>query len=114
MDDSAVIAQAISTESKSITYEIATAIKNLWQDPAIQNFYERRHDHNLHESAKHFFDSIDRITALDYKPNEQDILLTRTKTTGIVEVHFTIKNIPFRFVSASKMYFRCADFSIII
>ncbi|VDO28337.1 unnamed protein product [Brugia timori] len=95
-DDSAVIAQAISTESKSITYEIATAIKNLWQDPAIQNIYERRHDHNLHESAKHFFDSIDRITALDYKPNEQDILLKRTKTTGIVEVHFTIKNIPFR------------------
>ncbi|VDN82206.1 unnamed protein product [Brugia pahangi] len=95
-DDSVVIAQAISTESKSITYEIATAIKNLWQDPAIQNIYERRHDHNLHESAKHFFDSIDRITALDYKPNEQDILLTRIKTTGIVEVHFTIKNIPFR------------------
>ncbi|VIO98489.1 Uncharacterized protein BM_BM13107 [Brugia malayi] len=53
-DDSAVIAQAISTESKSITYEIATAIKNLWQDPAIQNIYERRHDHNLHESAKQF------------------------------------------------------------
>ncbi|KAK6108360.1 G-protein alpha subunit family protein [Brugia pahangi] len=95
-DDSVVIAQAISTESKSITYEIATAIKNLWQDPAIQNIYERRHDHNLHESAKHFFDSIDRITALDYKPSEQDILLTRIKTTGIVEVHFTIKNIPFR------------------
>nr|CRZ24313.1 Bm2962 [Brugia malayi] len=48
------------------------------------------------EKVRSFFDSIDRITALDYKPNEQDILLTRTKTTGIVEVHFTIKNIPFR------------------
>nr|CRZ21674.1 Bm7714 [Brugia malayi] len=50
----------------------------------------------MNDTLKNFFDSIDRITALDYKPNEQDILLTRTKTTGIVEVHFTIKNIPFR------------------
>uniref|UniRef100_A0A1I8ECW5 G-protein alpha subunit n=1 Tax=Wuchereria bancrofti TaxID=6293 RepID=A0A1I8ECW5_WUCBA len=32
------------------------------------------------------------------KTSEQDILLTRIKTNGIVEVHFTIKNSRFRFV----------------
>uniref|UniRef100_A0A0R3RZQ0 Guanine nucleotide-binding protein G(Q) subunit alpha n=1 Tax=Elaeophora elaphi TaxID=1147741 RepID=A0A0R3RZQ0_9BILA len=108
-DDAAVITEAISAESVSITYVIATAIKNLWEDPAIQTIYEKRHDFYLHESAKQFrlffslslqfcfFDNIDRIAAPDYEPSEQDILLTRIKTTGIVEVHFVIKNVRFRF-----------------
>uniref|UniRef100_A0A1I7VGV0 G-protein alpha subunit n=1 Tax=Loa loa TaxID=7209 RepID=A0A1I7VGV0_LOALO len=52
--NSAVIAQAINTELKSITNEIATAIKNLWHDPAIQDICERRNDFHLHESAKQF------------------------------------------------------------
>lgn len=32
----------------------------------------------------------------DYKPTEQDILLSRIKTTGIVEVKFQLKNVDFR------------------
>ncbi|MCP9264768.1 Guanine nucleotide-binding protein G(O) subunit alpha [Dirofilaria immitis] len=96
--DAAVIAEVISinTGMETITCKIATAIKNLWKDPAIQLIYERRDDFHLHDSAKHFFDSIDRIAAVDYKPSEQDILLTRVKTTGIVEVDFVIKNVRFR------------------
>ncbi|KAG7230510.1 hypothetical protein INR49_024619 [Caranx melampygus] len=34
--------------------------------------------------------------AADYQPTEQDILRTRVKTTGIVETHFTFKNLHFR------------------
>uniref|UniRef100_A0A1I7WQ87 G-protein alpha subunit n=1 Tax=Heterorhabditis bacteriophora TaxID=37862 RepID=A0A1I7WQ87_HETBA len=40
--------------------------------------------------------SIDRIAAKDYTPTEQDILLSRIKTTGIVEVKFQMKNVDFR------------------
>lgn len=32
----------------------------------------------------------------DYQPTEQDILRTRVKTTGIVEVHFSFKNLNFK------------------
>ncbi|ETE60842.1 Guanine nucleotide-binding protein G(o) subunit alpha, partial [Ophiophagus hannah] len=38
---------------------------------------------------------LDRIGAADYQPTEQDILRTRVKTTGIVETHFTFKNLHF-------------------
>ena len=34
--------------------------------------------------------------AKDYQPTEQDILRTRVKTTGIVEVHFSFKNLNFK------------------
>lgn len=45
-----------------------------------------------------YLDSLDRIGAADYQPTEQDILRTRVKTTGIVETHFTFKNLHFRSV----------------
>ena len=35
---------------------------------------------------------LDRLSAPDYVPTEQDVLRTRVKTTGIVETHFTIKS----------------------
>ena len=43
-----------------------------------------------------FLDGLDRLGAKDYQPTEQDILRTRVKTTGIVEVHFSFKNLNFK------------------
>ena len=43
-----------------------------------------------------FLDDLDRLGAKDYQPTEQDILRTRVKTTGIVEVHFSFKNLNFK------------------
>jgi len=52
----------------------------------------------LFPSSLSYLDSLDRIGAADYQPTEQDILRTRVKTTGIVETHFTFKNLHFRLV----------------
>lgn len=48
-----------------------------------------------------FLDDLDRLGAKDYQPTEQDILRTRVKTTGIVEVHFSFKNLNFKWVPTS-------------
>lgn len=54
-----------------------------------------------------FLDDLDRLGAKDYQPTEQDILRTRVKTTGIVEVHFSFKNLNFKWVSwANEIYTR--------
>ena len=45
-----------------------------------------------------FLDDLDRLGAKEYQPTEQDILRTRVKTTGIVEVHFSFKNLNFKWV----------------
>jgi hypothetical protein len=47
-------------------------------------------------SVSSFLDDLDRLGAKDYQPTEQDILRTRVKTTGIVEVHFSFKNLNFK------------------
>jgi len=47
-------------------------------------------------SFSSFLDDLDRLGAKEYQPTEQDILRTRVKTTGIVEVHFSFKNLNFK------------------
>lgn len=40
--------------------------------------------------------SLDRICQSDYCPTQQDVLRTRVKTTGIVEISFKFKGLIFR------------------
>lgn len=43
-----------------------------------------------------YLDSLDRISATNYVPTQDDVLRTRVKTTGIVETRFTFKGLYFR------------------
>ena len=46
-----------------------------------------------------YLNALDRLSQTDYVPTEQDVLRTRVKTTGIVETHFTFKDLHFKSVS---------------
>jgi guanine nucleotide-binding protein subunit alpha len=43
-----------------------------------------------------YFDNIIRIAAPDYMPNDQDVLRSRVKTTGITETTFIIGDLTYR------------------
>lgn len=43
-----------------------------------------------------YLNSLDRICQVDYCPTQQDVLRTRVKTTGIVEISFKFKGLIFR------------------
>ena len=43
-----------------------------------------------------YLNALDRLGSPDYIPTEQDVLRTRVKTTGIVETHFTFKDLHFK------------------
>ncbi|XP_014110888.1 PREDICTED: guanine nucleotide-binding protein G(o) subunit alpha isoform X4 [Pseudopodoces humilis] len=81
---------------ESVTAALAHAMMRLWADSGIQECFNRSREYQLNDSAQYYLDSLDRIGAADYQPTEQDILRTRVKTTGIVETHFTFKNLHFR------------------
>lgn len=83
-------------EGDSLPTEIAVAVKNLWVDTGIQACFERSREYQLNDSAKFYFDSIDRIAAPDYMPDDQDVLRSRVKTTGITESTFHIGELVYR------------------
>ena len=43
-----------------------------------------------------FLDDLDRLGSDSFEPTQQDILRTRIKTTGIVEIQFDFKKLHFR------------------
>ncbi|KNZ62310.1 guanine nucleotide-binding protein alpha-3 subunit [Puccinia sorghi] len=68
--------------------EIVRAIESLWHDPIIPAVLDRGSEFYLMDSAGYFFDQVTRIGLAEYIPNEVDVLMARTKTTGISETKF--------------------------
>ncbi|XP_038660846.1 guanine nucleotide-binding protein subunit alpha-14 [Scyliorhinus canicula] len=85
---------------KVITFDrvYVEAIKKLWNDPGIEECYDRRREYQLSDSAKYYLSDIDRISSTMYIPTQQDILRVRVPTTGIIEYPFDLENIIFRMV----------------
>jgi len=54
------------------------------------------HRLNALVSPTSYFDSIERISKPDYIPNDQDVLRSRVKTTGITETTFIIGDLTYR------------------
>uniref|UniRef100_A0A914D3J5 Uncharacterized protein n=1 Tax=Acrobeloides nanus TaxID=290746 RepID=A0A914D3J5_9BILA len=77
--------------------ELCDALKNLWNDEEVcTKAIELANEYQLPECASYFLNSVERITQPDYKPTEQDILLSHKQTTGIVEVKFRMKGKDFQ------------------
>ncbi|KAG0165526.1 guanine nucleotide-binding protein subunit alpha [Apophysomyces sp. BC1034] len=86
----------LQIEQDSIPREVTQAVKALWKDPNLLAAFERSREYQLNDSAKYYFDSIDRIGDPDYVPTDQDVLRSRVKTTGITETTFAIGDLTYR------------------
>jgi len=76
--------------------EITEAVKALWIDGGVKQCFMRKKEYQLNDSAKYYFDSIDRISQTGFMPTDQDILHSRVKTTGITETTFKIDQLTYR------------------
>jgi len=83
-------------EGDSLNPEVTDAVAGLWRDAGVQQCFERSREFQLNDSAKYYFDSIQRIGAPDYLPSDQDVLRSRVKTTGITESHFQIGELKYK------------------
>jgi len=58
--------------------------------------FARSREYQLNDSAGYYLNSLDRIAQPNYIPTQQDVLRTRVKTTGIIETHFSCKQLHFK------------------
>lgn len=77
-------------ESKEIDKDIGSALKALWVDPGVLLAWKRRAEFQIVESVKYYFNEIDRIMKDDYVATQQDMLLARVRTSGIVTEKYVI------------------------
>ncbi|CAG02412.1 unnamed protein product [Tetraodon nigroviridis] len=85
-----------SAEEGFMTAELAGVIRRLWRDGGVQACFGRSREYQLNDSAAYYLNDLDRISQAAYIPTQQDVLRTRVKTTGIVETHFTFKDLHFK------------------
>ncbi|KAI1239472.1 hypothetical protein IHE44_0012597 [Lamprotornis superbus] len=85
-----------AAEEGFMTSELAGVIKRLWKDTGVQACFNRSREYQLNDSAAYYLNDLDRIAQTSYIPTQQDVLRTRVKTTGIVETHFTFKDLHFK------------------
>lgn len=76
--------------------DIADAVRGLWMDPGVREAVSRSREFQLNDSAVYYFNMIDRMSASDYLPTDQDILRSRVKTTGITETTFKVGELTYR------------------
>lgn len=108
----------------AVDYEVASditetqfeSLKSLWADTGIQDCYERRREFQISDSAKYYFDALDRINTKNYIPTIDDVLRVRVPTTGIVEYNFQMrKDVVFRMLdvggqrSERRKWIHCFD-----
>ena len=100
------IAQLQDMDSESImdiTEQQFEATSILWADEGMKKCFEMRSKFHISDSAKHYFDSLDRIRAEGYIPSMDDVLRMWVPTTGIVEYNFQMREeVVFRMVDVGR------------
>lgn len=105
-DDDVDVIVSKSSDAAELDANVARAIRQLWDCDVTKDAVRHAAAYQLNDSARWFFDNLDRIAAKGYLPSDQDMLRTRVRyvcsrcphrvrvltasrysTTGITEVH---------------------------
>lgn len=103
------------SEQDAINADIGSAIKALWKDPGVLLAWKRRAEFQIVESVKYYFNEIDRIMQDDYIATQQDMLLARVRTSGIVTEKYVIDKKDFEMYDVGgqrnerKKWIHCFD-----
>jgi len=98
-----------------LNVDVASAVKSLWKSEFVHQRFINKSDVQIIDSASYFFDNIDRLAEPDFIPTDQDILYSRTRTTGITEFCFQLAGTPMRLVdvggqrSERRKWIHCFD-----
>ncbi|KAL5584852.1 G-Protein alpha subunit [Fusarium odoratissimum] len=71
-------------------------IKALWVDNGVRAAIGMGNEYALHDNLTYFIEDIDRLWAEDYVPDDQDLLRSRLRTTGITETIFDLGQLTYR------------------
>lgn len=70
--------------------ELAEDVVRLWKSEAVQQAYERRSEFWILDGADYYFAHCKEFAAKGFAPSEEDIIMARARTTGIIETQVFI------------------------
>lgn len=84
-----------ASDNGLIDSALATSISFIWEHPAFQDTWNRRHEYQIIESLKYYMGRLSDIQQPNYIPTQDDILYNRVRTSGIVTERYIIDNALF-------------------
>eukprot|EP01083_Nonionella_stella_P123290 371455_1 len=79
-----------TTNAEMLTPAVVNAIECLWREQSLKSILNSKTTAALSDSCAYFWDNIRTISRRDYVPSKEEVLLSYSKTTGIVEQQFSI------------------------
>lgn len=95
-------------DQERITPELGQRITKLFQSPAIQHAYSRRNEFWLLDSFDYYMTHLDRFCDEKFDPTEEDVVMARIRTTGIV-----VTNLKQKLVRENKHEPEFLDFEVV-
>ncbi|CAN0273959.1 unnamed protein product, partial [Laminaria digitata] len=77
------------TEETLFSPEVADDIASLWADSGVREAYDRQDQYWLLDAASYYFDNALRLGQPDYCATDEDVIMTRIRTTGIDTTEFS-------------------------
>lgn len=71
-------------EGTRLTYDFGEGITRLYNSDAVRKAYGRRDEYWLLDSCSYYMKNLDRFTEMGFMPTEEDSVMARIRTTGIV------------------------------
>ncbi|OCL13637.1 guanine nucleotide binding protein, alpha subunit [Glonium stellatum] len=88
-----------TTAEDEMSAEYLHAFSSLWADRGVQFSILKGNEYALHDNLNYYFSmDINRLFAKDYLPTNQDILVSRLRTTGTTEISFEVGNVTYKMV----------------
>lgn len=95
--------------------DLAEDITRVWRHPVTQAAYARRSDFWILDGADYYLEHARRFAAEGFVPTEEDLIMARARTTGIVTTEFASDELDWTVVdvggqrSERKKWINCFD-----
>eukprot|EP00299_Pterocystis_sp_00344_P013825 c6814_g1_i1.p1 GENE.c6814_g1_i1~~c6814_g1_i1.p1 ORF type:complete len:209 (+),score=51.22 c6814_g1_i1:44-628(+) len=83
-------------DDEPLVPSLVASIDQLWKCEAIQNTMKRSNQFHIPDCATYFLNALHRISAPNFVPTQQDVLMVRVMTTSVVQTEFEIQGVKFR------------------
>jgi len=95
-------------DQERLTPELGERILALFQSKAVQHAYSKKNEFWLLDSFEYYLDNLPRFCTPDFEPTEEDVVMARIRTTGIV-----VTNLKQKLVRESKHEPEYLDFEVV-
>jgi len=89
---------ALVLQSEELRPAVADSISILWNTNELKQFFVSRQDIDIPTCAEYYFNNALRFSDRNFRPTDEDIIRAKLKTSGIIEIGFSVNNINFSVV----------------